>query len=135
MRREDKNLFLWTRALSLIQKDWDEEMLSLDLISSAHTLTSYSHMQRVCVLAYVVWTKKKIRLRIVQTANKYFVTLSEANWSRDGHANSLSGSSICHVSLTSCLVVCRLPVGREISGWCSFSMLWEKLKYIYSKLY
>ena len=91
-------------------------MLSLDLISSAHTLTSYSHMQRVCVLAYVVWTKKKIRIRIVQTANKYFVILSEANWSQDGHANSLSGSSIRHVSLTSCLVVCRLPVGREISG-------------------
>jgi len=55
-------------------------MLSFDLISSTHTLTSYSHMQRTCVLAYVVWAKKKIKIRTEQTTSGYFATLSQANW-------------------------------------------------------
>ena len=72
-------------------------MLSFDFISSAHTPTSYSRMQRMCVLAYVVWAEKKIKIRIEQIASEYFVTLSQANWLRDGPVNNLSGSfAMCH---------------------------------------
>ena len=59
-------------------------MLSFDFISSAHTPTSYSRMQRMCVLAYVV-----------------------ARWSCQQ-----SLWIFCNVSLAGYLVASKSPTGR-----------------------
>ena len=75
-------------------KNWPvKKMLSPVLISSAHTLTSCSHMQRVCVLAYVVWAEKKIKIR----TERLPVGISRPCRGLIGRVDSLSRSSTtCH---------------------------------------